>query len=123
MDATLAFFYVPVQDIKRVEVFYREKVGLAESWREGATTVAFKLPGTELDLVLDQVEDESLSAGPVLQVNSVADWYQSQLGRLDFTAPPSEVPGGSWVIARDASGSVVYFADQQDAGLTGQHTK
>lgn len=116
MEQSLAFFLVPVPDIKVAKRFYRDVLGLQESWREGDTTVAFKLPGTEVELMVDQlVEGGPDKPGPVFLIPSVDEFHSQEQGRMAFTGPPADIPGGRWVSANDGSGNGVYFIDQSRA--------
>jgi hypothetical protein len=35
---------------------YRDELGWEEAWREGDTTVSLKLPGTDVQLMLDRTQ-------------------------------------------------------------------
>ena len=113
MEGKLCFIYMPVHDIKSALKFYRDQLDLEESWREGDLTVAFKLPGTEIELMLDQiVEGSPEAAGPVFILPSADAFYNAQQGQIEFIGKPSDIPGGRWVAARDVSGNGLYFLDQ-----------
>jgi len=49
----LTYLYQPVDDLPAAVAFYRDVLGLDEAWREGESTAAFRLPGTEVELMLD----------------------------------------------------------------------
>jgi hypothetical protein len=51
--------------------FYRDKLGLEESWREGEGTVGFKVPGTDIELMLDVYEEGAPdTTGPMFVIPS-----------------------------------------------------
>lgn len=116
MEGNLCFFYLPVSDIKSVLSFYRDQLGLEEAWREGDSTVSFKLPGTDVQLMLDQ-DNTNLTdpAGPVFKIASVDEFFASQQEGIQFVREPVDIPGGRWVGAKDTSGNGVYFLDQSKA--------
>jgi catechol 2,3-dioxygenase-like lactoylglutathione lyase family enzyme len=108
MDPKLAFVYVPVPAIEAVLPFYRDTLGLTEAWREGDTTVALVVPGTDVQLMLDAPGDK---AGPVLILDSVHA-YVEQLGDSANGVKPVEIPGGYWAVMQDPAGNPVYLMDQ-----------
>lgn len=113
MEKNLCFYLVPVRDIKSAKAFYRDVIGLEESWREGDFTVAYKLPGSEIELMIDQVvEGGPDAAGPVFIVPSVEEFYKQNHGKINFTGEPSASPDGLWLNAKDDSGNGLYFIDQ-----------
>ena len=69
----LTFLYQPVKDLKESVAFYRDTLGFDESWREGESTAAFKLPGSEVELMLDVPPDTGprWGAGGFYAVDSV----------------------------------------------------
>jgi catechol 2,3-dioxygenase-like lactoylglutathione lyase family enzyme len=107
----LTFAYTPVRDLPQALAFYRDTLGWEESWREGDTTVALQLPGTDVEVMLDQVDDDS-RPGPVFVVESVKDFQETFRDRLPFDGEPQEIPGGYWTNFRDPSGNVIYALDQ-----------
>lgn len=116
MHGTLCFFLVPVRDIKKAKTFYRDVLGLEESWREGENTIAFKLPGSEVELMVDQIiEGGPEVPGPIFLVPSVDELYTSQKESIDFVSEPADTPDGRWVSAKDSSGNGLYFTDQSKA--------
>jgi hypothetical protein len=54
----LTFLYQSVDDLDAALAFYRDVLGLAEAWREGDTTVAFELPGSPVQLMVDVRPDD-----------------------------------------------------------------
>ena len=108
MDPKLAFVYVPVPTIESVLPFYRDTLGLTEAWREGDTTVALQVPGTDVQFMLDVPGEK---AGPVLILDSLHS-YLMQLGDGANGVEPVEIPGGYWAVIEDPAGNPVYLMDQ-----------
>lgn len=115
MNGQVTYFYLNVPDLKAARTFYRDTLGLEEAWREGETTCAFKLPGTDVQLMLDQAADDlSGRAGLVFMVPDTDAYYQQHRETLDFHRPPMDIPGGGrWVGANDGSGNSFYVGDIQ----------
>ena len=113
MDGKLTYVYLPVTDLKAARTFYRDTLGLDETWREGEATCAFALPGTTIQLMLNQVApDAPDQMGMVFTIPSVDNFYQAQQAALSFIEEPHDIPGnGRWVGARDVAGHGLYFAD------------
>ena len=112
MDGKLSIIYVPVRDLKSALKFYRDQLGLEESWREGESTVAFKLSGTEIELMVDLIEEGMPdTAGPMFLVPSVAEFYAANRGAMEFARKPSAIPPGLWATAKDPSGNCIYLFD------------
>lgn len=113
MEGNVIFYFVPVKDIKTGKTLYRDTLGLEESWREGDYTVAFKLPGTDVELMVEQVSEGGPdAAGPVFLVPSVREIYEKNPGKLQFIGEPGETPDGLWLSAKDDSGNGIYFTDE-----------
>jgi len=111
MDGKLNLLYIPVRDINSTRTFYRDQLGLEEAWREGETT-AFKLPGTEVELMIDQVEEGTQDTpGPMFTLPSVDAFYAANRGQMEFVRKPSDIPPGRWAAVKDPSGNTVYFVD------------
>lgn len=114
----LSFVYVPVTDLKQALTFYRDTLGLEESWREGELTAGLKLPDTEVELMLDQVDD-GRPAGPAFLLDDVRAFHERRRGELDFRSEPEQIPGGWWTVALGPSGNVIYLLDQSEAPAGG----
>src|SRR5712692_5175667 len=54
MNWTLNAVYLPVHEMNKALTFYRDQVGLEESWREGDLAMAFLLPETDVQLIIGQ---------------------------------------------------------------------
>jgi catechol 2,3-dioxygenase-like lactoylglutathione lyase family enzyme len=117
MDGKLALVYVPVRDLKSALAFYRDQLGLEEAWREGDGTVAFKLPDTSVELMIDLVEGDSTdTTGPFFVIPSVDRFYEENQHQLEFSRKPSDIPPGRWATVKDPSGNLLYFADFSKQG-------
>jgi catechol 2,3-dioxygenase-like lactoylglutathione lyase family enzyme len=113
----LTFLYQPVKDVKESVAFYRDKLGLEEAWREGETTVAFKLPGSEVELMLDTPTGDGpeWAAGAMYAVDDVAA-YRKEHADLNWIGDVIDVPGGKTATFLDPSGNAIHLFDQRDAG-------
>jgi catechol 2,3-dioxygenase-like lactoylglutathione lyase family enzyme len=112
----LTFLYQPVKDIKESVGFYRDALGLEEAWREGESTVAFKLPGTEVELMLDVPQGHGPEWGPggFYAVDSV-DAYVAEHPKLDWVGKVNDMPGGRYATFLDPSGNSIHLFDQSAA--------
>jgi catechol 2,3-dioxygenase-like lactoylglutathione lyase family enzyme len=111
----LGFFYLPVADLKEALALYRDTLGWPEAWREGETTASLELPGSEVQLMLDQQDEagrETYRPGPIFVVDSVAAFHARHGDELRFRFGPTEIPGGFWGAFEDPSGNVAYVLDQ-----------
>lgn len=104
------FLYLPTTDLAGTARFYRETLGLDEAWREGDDTIAFALPGTDLQLMVSTAPGEH---GLMYLVPSVADWMD-QHAYLEIAVPLEEVPGGAVVGYTDPAGNAFYVLDQKE---------
>jgi catechol 2,3-dioxygenase-like lactoylglutathione lyase family enzyme len=111
----LTFLYQPVKDINAAVAFYRDVLGFDEAWREGDGTVAFKLPGSDVEVMLDvPVSDGPQSqAGGFYIVDSV-DKFVAEHPTIDYVGEVLDVPGGRAVTFLDPAGNAVHLADQAD---------
>jgi catechol 2,3-dioxygenase-like lactoylglutathione lyase family enzyme len=105
----LTFIHYPVKDLKESLPFYRQ-LGFEEAWREGDHTVALHMPGTDVQLML---EDDELDIGPgcVFIVDSVDHFYEQNKAQLDFLKEPMDIPPGRYAIYRDPSGNPFRLID------------
>jgi catechol 2,3-dioxygenase-like lactoylglutathione lyase family enzyme len=106
----LRFIYQPADDLETAEAFYRDELGFEEAWREGPSTMAFKVPGTEVQMLLD-VDPSDPGSGPFFVVESVAEFYESNRARLQFLEPPKAIPPGMFARFTDPSGNVIRIMD------------
>ena len=114
----LTFFYLPVADLKEALALYRDTLGWQEAWREGDTTTSLRLPGTEIELMVD-TDDGSMTPGPVFEVDSVQAFHARHRDELRFRFEPKEIPGGYWSAFEDPSGNLTYILDQSTAEAAG----
>lgn len=110
----LAFTYNPVSDVEQALAFYRDTLGWVEVWRQGDTTVAFTIPGTDIQFMVDSRADGE-QPGPAFLVDSVEQFRAEHGDRLIFTAEPRTIPGGHWASFLDPGGNPVYLLDQVPA--------
>lgn len=107
----LEFWYAPTADLPAALTLYRDQLGWTEAWREGDSTVSLRLPGTDVQLMLDEA-DATTRPGPIFVVGSVAEFCAGRPSGLRLCAEPEEIPGGFMAIFEDLSGNVVYVMDQ-----------
>ena len=103
-------FYIPTTDLVASLESFRS-LGFTEVWREGDTTAAVVLPGSEVQVMLD-TDDAGAPAGPMFTVDSVTAFHASRPATLSVLEEPSEIPGGFWAAYRDAGGATLYVIDQ-----------
>jgi catechol 2,3-dioxygenase-like lactoylglutathione lyase family enzyme len=107
----LEFLYMPTRDLRAALSLYRDRLGWEEAWREGETTVSLKLPGTDVQLMLD-VRVAQVPPGPIFVVDSVAAFSAQRPDDLLLREEPGEIPGGFIASFEDPSGNVLYVLDQ-----------
>jgi predicted enzyme related to lactoylglutathione lyase len=107
----LTFLFTPVTDLDTALAFYRDTLGWSEAWREGETTVAFQLPDSDVQFMIDNTP---MPAGPMYEVDSVEKFLAGKPD-LDVRVPQQEMPGGFMAGFADPSGNVVYVFDQSTA--------
>ena len=112
----LMFLYQPVKDLKESVDFYR-KLGLDEAWREGEGTVAFALPGTEVQLMLDVPPGEGpeWGPGPFFAVDSL-DRFMADHPDLKLVGEIIDVPGGRSGTFLDPAGVAIHLFDESAPG-------
>jgi hypothetical protein len=112
----LTFLFQPVKDVKESAAFYR-KLGLEEAWREGETTVAFKLPGTEVELMLDTPPGDGpeWGGGGMYAIENV-DAFMTEHPDLKWVGEVIDLPGGRSATFLDPSGNAVHLFDQSTEG-------
>ena len=112
----LSLIYMPVKDLEAALALYRDTLGLEEAWREGDVTAGLCLPGTDVELMLDQDAPEGDKPGPFFQVDDVDAFYAQRQHELAFVAPPKSIPPGRYVAFDDPSGNrvhVLYLSAQR----------
>src|SRR5690625_3323690 len=75
----LTFLYVPVPELEPALTFYRDQLGLDEAWREGEGTVAFALPSTDVQIMVDVPigSEPNWQRGPMYLVDDL-DTYMKE---------------------------------------------
>ncbi|MCT2587349.1 VOC family protein [Actinophytocola gossypii] len=108
----LMFLYQPVDDLAAAVAFYRDVLGLDESWREGDTTAAFALPGTEVELMLDVPPGDGpeWKAGGFYAVDSV-DTFMAEHPDLKWVGEVLDLPGGRGAAFLDPAGNTIHLLD------------
>ena len=106
----LEFLYVPTSDLGATLALYRDGLGFTELWREGDTTAALTLPGSEVQVMLDQ--DAEAPGGPMFTVDSVAEFHASRPVQLQVLTAPTAIPGGFLALYAEPGGSSFYVIDQ-----------
>ena len=115
----LEFLYVPTRDLGAALALYRDGLGWQEAWREGESTVSLKLPGTEVQLMLDATDPDA-AFGPIFVVDNVQDFHTGRPSELRTSAEPDAIPGGFLATYEDQSGNTIYVMDQsEDAAAPG----
>lgn len=107
----LEFLFAPTSDLKASLALYRDALGCTEVWREGDTTVALSLPGTDVQLMLD-ANDPSAPFGPLFVVDSVEAFHAGRPESLAVLDGPTEIPGGFLATYQDPGGGTIYVMDQ-----------
>ena len=113
----LEFLLVPTSDLNASLALYRDGLGFTEVWREGDTTVALSLPGSDVHLMLD-ANDSSAPVGPVFVVDSVGAFHATRAESLTVVSAPSEIPGGFLASYQDPGGATIYVMDQSTDSAT-----
>jgi catechol 2,3-dioxygenase-like lactoylglutathione lyase family enzyme len=109
----LEFLYAPTRNLQAALALYRDELGWEEAWREGESTVSLKLPGTDVQLMLDAVEAEGGSAlGPIFVVDDVKRFFAERPAAFSANGEPEEIPGGFLATFQDPSGNTIYVLDQ-----------
>ncbi len=107
----LSMFYLPVKDLGAALAHYRDTLGFEVAWREGDLTAGVALPGTDLQLMLDQAAPEGEKPGPFFEVEDVDAFYEARMLELAFVAPPTDIPPGRYVAFDDPSGNRMHVLD------------
>ena len=106
----LAFLCHPVKNVKESLSYYRDTLEFEEAWREGDHTVALNLPGTEVQLMIED-DNEGFPSGGVFIVDSVDNFYQKNQETLNFVKEPFDIPPGRYAIFQDSSGNPFRIID------------
>jgi catechol 2,3-dioxygenase-like lactoylglutathione lyase family enzyme len=111
----LTFLYQPVDDLAASVAFYRDVLGLDEAWREGESTAAFTLPGTEVELMLDVPPGDGprWRAGGFFGVENVDKFFAEHPG-VELVGEVVDMPGGRTAAFLDPAGNTVHIFDQSE---------
>jgi catechol 2,3-dioxygenase-like lactoylglutathione lyase family enzyme len=111
----LTFLYQPVDDLNAAVAFYRDVLGFDEAWREGESTVAFTLPGSDVEVMLDVPASDRPQnrAGGFYIVDSV-DKFVAEHPSINYVSEVVDIPGGHAVTFHDPAGNAVHLADQEN---------
>ena len=109
----LEFLYTPTRDLQASLALYRDELGWEEAWREGDSTVSLKLPGCDVQLMLDVAVDGAESVpGPLFVVDDARRFNAERPPGLRVTSEPQEIPDGYLAVFEDPSGNTIYVMDQ-----------
>lgn len=111
----LEFLYVPTIDLNASLALYRDGLGFTEMWREGDSTAAITLAGSDIQIMLD-ASDPDAPVGPMFVVDSVAEFHASRPAGLTVLAEPEPIPDGFLATYQEPGGAVIYVLDQSTAG-------
>lgn len=106
----LEFLFVPTSDLDASLTLYRG-LGFSEVWREGDTTAALALPGSDLQLMVD-ANDPTAPVGPIFVVDSLEAFHASRPDALAVLEEPTEIPGGFQALYQEPGGAILYVIDQ-----------
>jgi catechol 2,3-dioxygenase-like lactoylglutathione lyase family enzyme len=107
----LRFIYQPVEDFSAALAFYRDTLGWEEAWREGEGTAAFRIPGNEVQVLLDKDPRERQVSGPMFLVDSVDEFHRQNAGKVHFLIEPHDIPPGRYCAFEDVAGNVIRVID------------
>ncbi|WP_374056217.1 VOC family protein [Rossellomorea sp. FM04394] len=111
----LAFLCHPVKDLTESLHYYRDTLGFEEAWREGDHTIALKLPGTDVQLMIENDEPD-LAPGGIFIVDSVDEYYEQHQVKLHFIKTPCDIPPGRYAIYQDDSDNLIRIIDLSREG-------
>jgi hypothetical protein len=113
----LEFLFIPTADLGASLNLYRDGLGFTELWREGDSTAALSLPGSEAQIMLD-ANDPTAPPGPMFVVDSVEAFHASRPDALTVLEEPSEIPGGFLAAYQEPGGAAIYVLDQSTESVT-----
>ena len=107
----LTFLYQPVEDLSAAVAFHRDVLGFDEAWREADGTVAFWLPGRQVQLMLS---GDRQPPGPMFLVDDLDGWVRDHPA-AEVTVPRYPIPGGAVAGFAAPGAHTFYVFDQPDA--------
>ena len=108
----LTYLDEPAPALGDLVAFYRDVLGLEESWRDGNRTVAFWAPDRRVQLMVSTTEQP---AGPMYLVDDLEVWTAAHR-EVPLRVAPTEIPGGVVAGYASPSGQVFYVYDQRQRG-------
>lgn len=105
------FVCLPVRDLVRARAFYGGTLGFKVAWHEGDRVTAYRLPGTEVELMLQGSETAS-PPGVMLVVSDAEEFAKAHPGLEVAERYP--IPGGKAIEVRDPDGWTVAALDESD---------
>jgi catechol 2,3-dioxygenase-like lactoylglutathione lyase family enzyme len=103
----LVFLYHPVKDLTEALAFYRDELGWDEAWREGDSTIAMKIPDSDVQVMLDSSDsDGSGDASGFYEVKSVDAFFAAHGDRVTFVEEPRDLPPIRCAAFTDPSGNL-----------------
>jgi catechol 2,3-dioxygenase-like lactoylglutathione lyase family enzyme len=107
----LEFLLVPTTDLAASLTLYRDGLGFTELWREGDTTAALTLPGSDAQIMLDATDPDA-APGPVFVVDKLESFHAGRPDGLTVVDEPAEIPGGFLAAYQEPGGATLYVLDQ-----------
>jgi catechol 2,3-dioxygenase-like lactoylglutathione lyase family enzyme len=105
----LRFLLTPVPDLAGALPFFRDRLGWDEAWREGDSTVAFRLPDSQAQVMVVAGGDDP--PGPMYEVPDL-DAFLAEHADLPVLSDRAPIPDGSVIGLGDPGGNVFYVFDQ-----------
>lgn len=107
----LKYLFYPVKDLRRSLAFYK-KIGMEEAWWADQNTVTLNIPGSNVQMMLEQDEaEDKLTPGGMFLVDSVDQFYREHADDYDFKIKPCDVPPGRYAAFEDASANTIRVVD------------
>ncbi len=110
----LKFMSIPIADTARALKFYTEKLGFKvatdQEMGPGRRWIELRMGKAETRLVLFTMEGEEGRVGTRMNCSLACDdveasWRQLSERGVEFTAPPTKQPWGSFAIFKDSEGN------------------
>jgi len=103
----LTFLYHPVTDLEVAIAFYRDVLGWEEAWREGASTAAFAMPDSTVQLMLDASNlDDTGGPSGFYEVADVDAFYAEHRQSLTWLELPQDSPPVRFASFTDPAGAL-----------------
>lgn len=102
----LTFLYHPVTDLDEAVAFHRDVLGLDEAWREGEETVAFVLPDSEVQLMLDSSGTDDGGPSGFYEVENVDAFHAARQDSTTWVTAPIDLPPIRFAAFTDPAGNL-----------------